>query len=150
MPEIRTRDASFAEQVQAFLRQFPGDTICPLQIWYEGLDAYGVPSPEDTKAMEDVLSTLPEWAPVGPVRYERYGVQPSYYRESTRPDPRMVHHCFKPGGLYREPDGTILKIAVSEVYNLRCFEVRGGHLVGKMIKIHPQSDRAKALTAVSG
>ncbi len=137
------------EDVKTFLDQFPGDTICPLQVWYEGLGAYGVPSSEDMAALTATMNALPEWRPIGTVRYEKYGNQQSYYRKNTTYDPRMVQHCFKPGKLYKEPDGTILKVAVSEVYNLRCFEIQDGHMVGKMIKIHPQSDRAKALVEVA-
>ncbi|MDR0861929.1 MAG: hypothetical protein LBN30_04025 [Oscillospiraceae bacterium] len=57
----------------------------------------------------------------------------------------MVQHLFKLNGLYKEPDGKVLKIVLSEVYNLRCFEVKDGNLTGPLIKIHPESDRAKAL-----
>jgi hypothetical protein len=64
------------------------------------------------------------------------------------PDKIMVQHLFKLNGLYKEPDGRVLKIVLSEVYNLRCFEVRDGNLTGPLIKIHPKSDRAKALTEV--
>jgi len=60
----------------------------------------------------------------------------------------MVQHMFKVGGFYKEPDGKVLKVVLSEVYNLRCFEFKDGHLIGGMIKIHPESDRAKALVPV--
>jgi len=60
----------------------------------------------------------------------------------------MVQHLFKKDGLYKEPDGTVLKITTSEVWNLRCFKVVDGKLTGSMIKIHPESDRAKALVEV--
>lgn len=60
----------------------------------------------------------------------------------------MVQHKFKLGGLYKTPDGKILKIVCSEVWNLRCFEVVDGHMVGRMIKIHPESDLAKSLVEV--
>ncbi len=40
-------------------------------------------------------------------------------------DKIMVQHMFKLGGFYRTPDGRVLKIVLSEVYNLRCFEVEG-------------------------
>ena len=61
----------------------------------------------------------------------------------------MVQHIFKKEGLFKEPDGKVLKVVVSEVWNLRCFEVVDGKLVGPMIKIHPESDRAKALVAIN-
>ena len=57
----------------------------------------------------------------------------------------MVQHMFKKEGLYKEPDGTVLKVVVSEVWNIRCFEIKDGKMVGPMIKIHPESERAKSL-----
>ena len=60
----------------------------------------------------------------------------------------MIQHMFKKDGLYKEPDGKVLKIAVAEVWNLRCFEIVNGKMTGPMIKIHPESDRAKALVQV--
>ena len=60
----------------------------------------------------------------------------------------MVQHLFKKDGLYKAPDGKVLKIIVSEVWNLRCFEVVDGKMVGPMIKIHPESDTAKALVEI--
>ena len=61
----------------------------------------------------------------------------------------MVQHMFRKEGLYKEPDGKILKVVVSEVWNLRCFEIANGKMVGPMLKIHPESDRAKALVEVT-
>jgi len=61
----------------------------------------------------------------------------------------MVQHLFKLNSLYRAPDGKVFKIVLSEVYNLRCFEVVGGNMVGGMIKIHPTSDLAKSLVEVT-
>jgi hypothetical protein len=58
----------------------------------------------------------------------------------------MVQHKFKLNGLYRTPEGKTLKVVLSEVYNLRCFEVADGKLVGPMIKIHPESELAASLT----
>ncbi|MDR0906939.1 MAG: hypothetical protein LBN00_12355 [Oscillospiraceae bacterium] len=60
----------------------------------------------------------------------------------------MVQHKFKLNGLYKTPEGKILKVVLSEVYNLRCFESVDGKLVGPMIKIHPESDLANALVEV--
>jgi hypothetical protein len=60
----------------------------------------------------------------------------------------MVQHLFKRDGFYKEPDGTVLKIITSEVWNVRCFEFKDGKLIGPLIKIHPESDRAKALVEV--
>ena len=60
----------------------------------------------------------------------------------------MVQHKFKRDTFYKEPNGTVLKIITSEVWNLRCFEFKDGKLIAPMIKIHPESDRAKALVEV--
>jgi len=61
----------------------------------------------------------------------------------------MVQHMFKVNGLYKEPDGRVLKVVLSEVYNLRCFEVdKNGNMTGGMIKIHPESERAAKLVAI--
>ena len=60
----------------------------------------------------------------------------------------MVQHLFRRDGFYKEPDGRVLKIITSEVWNLRCFEFKDGRLIGPMQKIHPESDRAKALVEV--
>ena len=61
----------------------------------------------------------------------------------------MVQHMFKRDTLYKEPDGTILKIVTSEVWNLRAFEIKDGKMTGPMLKIHPESDRAKALVELN-
>jgi len=60
----------------------------------------------------------------------------------------MIHHMFKPNGFYKMPDGKVVKVVVSEVWNLRCFEVVDGNLTGPMLKIHPESDLAKSLVEV--
>ena len=60
----------------------------------------------------------------------------------------MVQHMFKLGGLYKTPEGKVYKVVISEVYNLRCFEIVDGCMVGGMVKIHPESDLAKSLVAV--
>lgn len=60
----------------------------------------------------------------------------------------MIQHMFKLGGLYKAPDGKVYKVVCSEVFNLRCFEIVGGNMVGGMIKIHPTSDLAKSLVEV--
>ena len=60
----------------------------------------------------------------------------------------MVQHMFKINGFYKTPDGKLLKIVTSEVYNLRAFEIQNGDMVGPMIKIHTTSDLAKSLVEV--
>lgn len=64
------------------------------------------------------------------------------------PNNLMVQHMFELGSLYKAPDGKVLKVVTSEVYNLRCFEMKDGHMTGPMIKIHPTSDLAKALVKI--
>ena len=61
----------------------------------------------------------------------------------------MIQHSFKRDGLYKTPDGKVLKIITSEVWNLRCFEIMNGRMTGPMIKIHPESDLAKSLVEVN-
>jgi hypothetical protein len=61
----------------------------------------------------------------------------------------MVQHMFRLQGNYKAPDGRVFRIVLSEVYNLRCFEVVNGNLVGPMVKIHPTSDFAKSLVEVT-
>ncbi len=60
----------------------------------------------------------------------------------------MIQHMFKLGGFYKAPDGKVYKIVVAETWNLRCFEIVDGNMVGKMLKIHPESDLAKSLVEV--
>ena len=137
--------------VEGYLSDFPGDMTCALQLWYEGLGGQGVPDAAEMAAIQDTISSISDWNEVGGMRYEKYGVQRSYKFTGGRPagvTNAMVQHIFKRDGLYKEPDGTVLKIIVSEVWNLRCFEIKDGRPTGAMIKIHPESDRAKALVEV--
>ena len=64
--------------MRRYLDEFPGDTICALQLWYEGLGGCGVPTSKDMEAMNAVLNTLDNWKAIGNVRYEKFGVQYSY------------------------------------------------------------------------
>lgn len=151
--------------VARFLGDFPGDTICLRQIWYEGLDGHGVPSPERMDEMRAAIDGRDDWKPIGNVRHEKYGVQFTFRRTKPRaavgaapggkagakwPSDLMVQHLFKLNSLYRAPDGRTFKIVVSEVYNLRCFEVVDGKMVGGMVKIHPTSELARSLAEVTG
>ena len=61
----------------------------------------------------------------------------------------MVQHLFKLNRLYKAPDGKVYKVVVSEVFNVRCFEIVEGHMVGRMIKFLPTSDFAKSLVEVT-
>jgi hypothetical protein len=135
--------------VEKYLDNFPGELICGLQLWYQGLGGQGVPNAEEMAALQDAIAGTSGWADVGVMRYEIFGMQRSYKRaEKKEPyaDGRMMaQHMFKKDGFYKEPDGTLLKVVVSEVWNLRCFEIVNGKMTGPMIKIHPESDRAKAM-----
>jgi hypothetical protein len=57
----------------------------------------------------------------------------------------MIQHLFKLNGIYKAPDGKLYKIVVSDVFNLRMFELDNGNMVGPMIKTHYDSDFAKSL-----
>ena len=61
----------------------------------------------------------------------------------------LIQHMFKKDGFYKAPDGKTFKVVVSEVWNLRCFEIVDGKMVGPMLKIHPESDLAKSLVEVN-
>ena len=63
-----------------YLESFPGDLMCGLQLWYEGLGGHGVPNAAEMTALEHHLSTSPGWKDVGGVRYEKFGVQKSFKR----------------------------------------------------------------------
>lgn len=146
------RAEEFSSAIPSWLNDFPGDVTCALQIWYEGLGGMGTPNPAEIAAIEEVMAGAKDWEPVGNVRYEKMGQQPSFKRKAANKAKEskhiMVQHMFKVNSLYRAPDGRVFKIALSEVYNLRCFEVVNGNLVGGMIKIHPTSDFAKSLVEV--
>ena len=61
-----------------FMAEFPGDTICARQLWYEGLNGHGTASPETVAEIEAALDDTPDWKNVGGVRYEKYGTQNSW------------------------------------------------------------------------
>ncbi len=61
----------------------------------------------------------------------------------------MVQHSFKLNRLYKTPEGKVLKVVVSEVFNVRCYEIVNGHMVGRMIKFLPTSDFAKSLVEIT-
>ncbi|MDR2665462.1 MAG: hypothetical protein LBC21_04190 [Oscillospiraceae bacterium] len=60
----------------------------------------------------------------------------------------MVQHLFKLNGFYKAPDGKMYKVVVSDVFNIRLFEIVGGNMVGPMIKIRYDDDFAKSLVEV--
>jgi len=135
-----------------WLEDFPGDMTCALQIWYEGLGGMGTPTTAEVSAVEAALGSIDGWKPVGKVRYEKMGMQQSFKRTTPAKTEEnghiMVQHMFKLNSLQKAPDGRVYKVVLSEVYNLRCFEVVNGNLAGGMIKIHPASAFAKSLVEV--
>ena len=146
------RAGKLSSAIKRWLNDFPGDVTCALQIWYEGLGGMGTPNPAEVAAIEEIVAGAKGWETAGNVRHEKMGQQPSFKRKATKkaktPEHIMVQHLFKLNNLYRAPDGRVFKVVLSEVYNLRCFEVANGNLVGGMIKIHPTSDFAKSLIEV--
>jgi hypothetical protein len=153
MPRFPTENAeALKTAVNAYLDDYIGETVSPLQIWYEALGGYGTPEPKDTDAIVAVIGASDDWEDIGGLRHEKFGVQPSYRKKSKYIDdpakPIRVQHMFKLNTLYRTPEGKVMKTVLCEVYNLRLFEVVDGHLTGPMIKIHPRSELARSLVEV--
>lgn len=65
-------------KVASYLGGFPGDVVCGVQVWYEGLLGHGVMTPEEQAELEALLDSTPGWASAGDVRYEKYGGQKSW------------------------------------------------------------------------
>ena len=81
MARINTADETvLTAAVSKYLEAFPGDTMCALQLWYEGLDGQGAPNPAEMSAMNAALEKAPGWEPRGDVRYEKFGMQKSVGR----------------------------------------------------------------------
>ena len=79
MTRIDVSDPNALEAaVKNYFDVFPGDLICALQLWYEGLGGQGVPNPAEMAAIQDAISNVPGWTDVGNVRHEKFGVQKSY------------------------------------------------------------------------
>ena len=66
--------------VEKYLAAFPGDLICTLQLWYEGLGGQGVPNTAEMATVQAALAKASGWKDAGAQRYEKYGVQPSFKR----------------------------------------------------------------------
>jgi hypothetical protein len=152
MARFDTTDISALEQqVSSYLKELPGETVSLYQIWYEQLGGYGVPTPEDLARIEAAVAKLDGWESIGTAPDEKYGSVPKWRRAggpASTHDAKgniRVQHKFKVGGVYRAPDGRQYKIALAEVYNLRCFEMKDGQLIGPMVKIHPESELADSL-----
>lgn len=71
---------ALAEAVEKYLGAFPGDLICALQLWYEGLGGQGVPNTDEMAAVVDAIANVPGWTDAGVARYEKYGMQKSFKR----------------------------------------------------------------------
>ena len=71
---------ALAAAVDKYLGDFPGDMICALQLWYEGLGGQGVPKTGEMAAIVEALANTAGWNDVGNVRYEKYGMQKSFKR----------------------------------------------------------------------
>ena len=74
--DVLNKDA-LRKAVQEFLDVFPGDLICALQLWYEGLGGMGTPTTAEMQALNDALADMKGWTEAGDVRYEKFGVQKS-------------------------------------------------------------------------
>ena len=64
--------------VAKYFAEYPGELICALQLWYEGLGGQGVPNAAEMTAIQDAIANTSGWKDVGPVRYEKFGVQHSF------------------------------------------------------------------------
>jgi hypothetical protein len=153
MPRFPTEKAEALQAaVSTYLAGYIGETVSAIQIWYEGLGGFGAPEPRDTEAITAVVNASASWNDAGSVRHEKFGVQPSWKRAAKYVDdpahPLRVQHKFRLNGMYRTPDGRVLKVVVCEVYNLRLFEIRDGHMTGPMIKIDPRSELADSFVEV--
>jgi len=78
MAKVNISDAkSLQTAVSTYLDEFPGDIMCALQLWYEGLGGMGTPTTAEMNTLNEVLAAAKGWADAGDVRYEKFGVQKS-------------------------------------------------------------------------
>ena len=63
--------------VSKYLDAFPGDLMCALQLWYEGLGGMGTPTTAEMATLNEALAAAKGWIDAGDVRYEKFGVQKS-------------------------------------------------------------------------
>jgi len=153
MPRFDTKDTAALEaQIVSYLKELPGETASLYQIWYEQLGGYGVPDADDLARMQAVVEKQDEWESIGTAPDEKFGPVPKWRRKTgpaSTHDAKgniRVQHKFKVGGIYTDPkEGKSYKIALAEVYNLRCFEIKDGNLIGPMVRIHPESEIADRL-----
>jgi hypothetical protein len=78
IPTNNTR--KLTDAIRSYLDKFPGDTICALQTWYEGLGGQGVPNPAEMDTMLTIMKSMSGWKSVGNIRYEKFGQQQSFKR----------------------------------------------------------------------
>jgi hypothetical protein len=152
MPRFLTENTeALKNELAAYLETYPGEELSAIQFWYEALGGYGVPFDEDYQAIEAAILATGEWEDAGDIRHEKFGVQKTFRSKTPykQTDEKLrVQHLFRLNELYKDPAGKVFKIVLSEVYNLRTFEVVDGHLTGPMVKIDPTSDYAKSLVKV--
>jgi hypothetical protein len=74
------KTAKLQTAMKRYLDAYPGDLMCALQVWYEGLEGCGVPNPAEMDEMNAFLGGLSGWKAVGNVRYEKFGSQYSFER----------------------------------------------------------------------
>jgi len=78
MVKVDISDAkSLQTAVSKYLDDFPGDLMCALQLWYEGLGGMGTPTTAEMTTLNDALASAEGWTDAGNVRYEKFGVQKS-------------------------------------------------------------------------
>ena len=53
--------AALKTAVDKYFCEFPGDLICALQLWYEGLGGQGVPNAAEMTAVQNAIANLPGW-----------------------------------------------------------------------------------------
>jgi hypothetical protein len=148
-----TNKVGLETAVLRWLKDYPADLTCPVQVWYEALGGFGAPTKNDEAAIAAVLDKQPEWKSTGATRYEKYGQQATWTKTAGQSQPKAasagrfaVQHLFKVGGVYKAPDGKRYKVVLSEVYNLRCFELdKKDNMIGPMVKIDPVGKLAKTL-----
>lgn len=143
-------------RVHSALDACPSEHTCAFRIWYEDFEGCGRPSTAVRGIIDEAIASHPNWSPIGPMRFEKYGVvDPSYKNDDyanaakSKGDDPMVLHRFHQGKHYKGPDGRVFWLAVVEVFDIRCFERKDGKYVGQMTEIDPFSDYAKQMVEVN-
>ena len=71
--------AEIGRGAATYLAAYPGAMVSAVQVWYEGLEGHGAPTPEEKAGVEAAIVTA-GWTDAGDVRDERYGLQKSFKR----------------------------------------------------------------------